>query len=762
MADTDPVPPIQIDADRYSTDVAANRYVKHPGGVPQPTEHWLVLGPRGAGKTIMLKALCTEWRAAPDLLPVYVELQHWIAKIAGELPLYGHEPLSPRDRAMLDCMSLAVSLALVTNVATVLHPESTTDAQRLFPWHRRTRTFEDWTLEARRRLREALVSGAPFTDEMPPVHVVAGSLGDSVRREAHKTLVLLIDQVDQVPAPVFQPIASLLRRTASYTTIMASRPCPTAPEQAVMPRDVVAGETYQVLSIGRELELDLRESLITAVLQKLPFLGIPGKELASQSRALAALTWPSLRLAIQICQVYEQNILVGKSPTAWHDAIVGVSHRYEDIVKDALRAWCANPSEVLREWRKEALKRVSHGADRIIRATLRLLRRDLFASVDEDVAAFFRVALKHGILFPSANERYVLDQLPESFEVGPLLLVSDTSRLSPNVPEECVQCDVRQTDLKRWIKPSEPRGVRTKRIFISYWMSDPHRETSEAEVAVHLGKRLLDTVTLVQGEIHGSPQFSPKILQKVESCNMVICDLSTGNRNIFVEYGWAVGLNKPVVLVSKVKDSIGTYPGWLTARQFQFYDTEEQRDKLFKSVIRLLNEPADRVDRWIYQPPAIDMAFSPKPTIVTLMGAGPLVQETGRKCADKIREYGVEFEAFALEDHSAVLFEAIKRARRAGTLALLFTGTSDDYLTCLAGGIFTTKDRAYMAHRHFRRQLILFNASALPRAEAIPDLLSSYPRVELPTSLDHLGAKLVAQAKAVKDWVAAGARRKTK
>jgi len=760
MTDADSRSPIQLDADRYPTDVAASRYVKHPGGVPQPTEHWLVLGPRGAGKTIMLKALYTEWRAAPGLLPVYVELQPSIAKIAGELPLYGHGPLSPRDRAMLDCMSLAVSAALVASVAAAVGPESTIDTLRLFSWHPSSSTFQDWITNARNRLREALVSGARFTAETPPVSVVASALGDSVRRQTQKTLVLLVDQIDQVPSPVFQPIISLLRRTASYTAVMASRPCPTAPEQAVIPGDVIAGETYQVLSIGRELEIGLRESLLTSILQKLPFGDKSKEELVNQSRTLAALTWPSLRLAIQICQVYEQMLLVGQGSTAWHEAIVEVSHRYEDVVKDGLRAWCANPSQVLREWRNDAMKLVEADAHHIIRATLRVAGRDLFSTMDEAAAAFFRVALKHGILFPAAGERYVLDHLPDSFEVGPLLLVTDTTRLSPTRTEAFVEWELRQADLKRWVKPSQPRGIRTKRIFVSYWMSDPRSPTSE--VAAHLRARLLDTVTFVVGEIHGSPQYSPKILQKVESCNMVLCDLTTGNRNIFVEYGWAVGLSKPVVQVSKEMKSIANYPGWLTARQFQFYEPEEQREKLFTSVIRLLNEPADRVDRWIYEPPAIDMAFRPKPTVMTLLGPRSLIEEVSSRCADKIREYAVELDTFAIGDQPGVLFESIRRARKAGTLALLFAGTSDDYLTCLAGGIFTTRDKAYTARRYLRRKLVLFNGSALSRAEVIPSLLSSYPQVEMPASMDQLLAKLTAQARVVRDWVAGGTKRRTK
>jgi hypothetical protein len=708
----------------------------------------------------MLKALYTEWRAVPGLLPVYIELQPSIAKIAGELPLYGHEPLSPRDHAMLDCMSLAVSVALVTGVAATLRPESTIDALKLFSWHPSTGTLEEWTRNAHNKLRDAFVSGNPFDFETPPVSVVASTLGDSVRREAQKTLVLLVDQIDQVPAPVFRPIVSLLRRTSSYTTIMASRPCPTAPEQAVMPSDVVAGETYQVMSIGPEREIARREALIASVLQKLPFLDKSKEKLVNQSRTLASLTWPSLRLAIQVCQVYEQMLMHGQGSTAWQDAIVEVSHRYEDIVKDGLRAWCANPSQILREWRKDALEKDGTGADHIIRATLRLVRRDLFASVDEDAAAFFRVALKHGILFPGAHERYVLDQLPDSFEVGPLLLVTDATRLCPERAEVSVEWEVRHGDLKRWVKPSRPHEIRTKRIFVSYWMSDPLHETSA--VAKILKARLLDTVTVVMGEIHGSPQFSPKILEKVQSCNLVLCDLTTRNRNIFVEYGWAVGLNKPVVQVAIEKEAIQNCPSWLTARQFQFYKTEEQQEKLSTSVIRLLNEPVDRVGQWIYEPPAIDMAFRPKPTVMMLLGPGPLIEEVSSRCADKIREYAVELDTFAIDDRPGVLFESIKRARKAGTLVLLFAGTSDDYLTCLAGGIFTTKDKAYMARRPLRRQLVLFKGSNLPQAEVIPDLLSSYPQVEMPASMDQLVARLTARARAVRDWVAGGTKRRTK
>jgi hypothetical protein len=101
-------------------------------------------------------------------------------------------------------------------------------------------------------------------------------------------------------------------------------------------------------------------------------------------------------------------------------------------------------------------------------------------------------------------------------------------------------------------------------------------------------------------------------------------------------------------------------------------------------------------------------------------------------------------------------------ARKAGTLVLLFTGKSYDYLTCLAGGIFTTKDKAFMANRPFRRQLVLYNGTNLTQAEIIPVLLSTYPQVVVPTSIDQLVSRLIDRARTIRDWIASGNKRKTK
>jgi hypothetical protein len=57
-------------------------------------------------------------------------------------------------------------------------------------------------------------------------------------------------------------------------------------------------------------------------------------------------------------------------------------------------------------------------------------------------------------------------------------------------------------------------------------------------------------------EDHGSRLIAESILLKIEEADLVICDLSSHNPNVFLELGWTIRTDKPYVLI---KDDLTTY-----------------------------------------------------------------------------------------------------------------------------------------------------------------------------------------------------------
>jgi len=238
------------EADGYTHEQAASLYVDHVEGYPTLEKNCLLVGPLGSGKTIMLKAVYSQHAKSSDYRPVFVELSRWIGHIAAETHTYGANQLTPRGKVMLDAMSLMIIVGLCESAGAF-------DNANRFPtlWSQFPQTLSSLdNVERRTRLirisKNALLKNE-LEDDFPSVHSVASALGSDIRVDQGKKLVLLVDQVDQVASQFFPPIASLLKRSGDFISVLATRPCPTAPHPEITPPDVISGDSYSILHDGR-------------------------------------------------------------------------------------------------------------------------------------------------------------------------------------------------------------------------------------------------------------------------------------------------------------------------------------------------------------------------------------------------------------------------------------------------------------------------------------------------------------------------------
>ena len=88
----------------------------------------------------------------------------------------------------------------------------------------------------------------------------------------------------------------------------------------------------------------------------------------------------------------------------------------------------------------------------------------------------------------------------------------------------------------------------------------------------------------------GSRLIVESILRKIEDADLVVCDLSSHNPNVFLELGWALRSDKPYVLL---KDDLTTFTFDLSQQYTSEYDHRLQPTMLSRNISELSKTMAD-------------------------------------------------------------------------------------------------------------------------------------------------------------------------
>jgi hypothetical protein len=739
---------IRADASLYTHEDAASLYVAHPEGLPGLERNSLIVGPIGSGKTIMLKALYAEWSNSKTLRPIYVDVLRWTSQVAGETETYDSERLSPRGRIILDAMSLAIILGICESSGVFQQPNIYKSLWPVFGPSFGTQDPAGIRESAQKSIREALIAGKALPPYLPSVFAVATTLGSCVRSEQSKTLVLLVDQIDQVSSLFFEPIASLLRRSSEYVSVLATRPCATAPEAEVFPSDVTSGDSYRTIQLGRSLEGIIPHSFVLNFIKALPLQPPFKSEIEERAELIANVMWPSLRFAVSTIHEFVRLRASGRTADqAWYQSVKEIARNYEDLVQDGLRAWCSNPKTMLKDWRRRVINKRGGSPAPIGRANLQFQRRGLFGDIGGKAAQhLIRVALKKGVLLMGPEEHYVPGVIPPVCEIAPLLLVNDPDVELATFDPGVVTIEITHETLERWSKSFGGIPKRTsKRIFVSYWMSDPQR-FGESPLAQIVQARFGNSIDVVTGALTGSPRWSPEIIEKISKVDLVLCDLSVARRDIFFEYGVAIGKHIPVIqcVSSSLRDA--EFPSWVANRQNQYFALDEAaNERLATSVSAVLENVPDPKSLW--KRDSLGRNLEAQADIRTILVLGPVqFQGTVDRIAALARERGFASRFEHVISTVDNLENCIRLVRSVGTIILAFDATANDYLTCVAGGLFTTKKTGYVGGRtRYDLEFLTIDLSSNPSGSALPALLASHPKRVYCADSNELVDKLTAR-----------------
>lgn len=705
---------VEADAEKYGFDRVEKLFIRPPEGIPLISKNLLIVGQRGVGKTMLLKYLYLGNRGSREVLPVYLELERWTSRIAAEA-VRSLGLRTPREIELRACAHLGLSSALIKDVESAYGQDVIKRCQSVFPGQIQTyfqhSDWQDRLLELIRQVCAGQRLGVPPA-HVPTVAEVANRLGDMVR-EMGKTLLILVDQADKVPAVVAEEIARLLDKGGSYVCVLATRPYPTAPDVWTMPSRIMAGDDYDIFTLGRYPRSEPWEDfLLQALAQHTSVAAMT--ELVSRADNLVCFSAGSVRTALQIAQRLEQGLSDEKQPNAaWASAVEMTADQEVTLARNAISAYCGSIPTFLKSLQSLAFSAMQESGASLAPVVMRIEpgaegQGNLFG-LHENAQFLLRASSKAGLFAPTAANPWIPDMILDEYQVSPLLLVAEEHLSGRVFDRQEVYFSVNAADLARWASsPGFPRTRRSRkaRVFVSYWMSRFDKDSQFHQV---LDEAVGAEVDILVGRAQGSSPWIPAILENMKKSDAVVVDLTVPRRDVYVELGLATGLEKPTLLVTRGDEERGTAPSWLQHRQILSFDSPDRLATVFNEIRRLASGIYSRSEKWLEDQAGEPLKYSPNHEVVGVIG-GPafLDSQWHQRSAAEVAENNFESRQLNPEDDSNpnVLYDCIRIGREASTLVVHFTGSNSDYAACVAGGTSVSHPRVNVQNLHFSRQII--------------------------------------------------------
>jgi len=721
---------IWLEAEHYHIAEVPEIYHPHPEGLPTVGRNCLLVGYPGVGKTMVLKKLCYDLSRDPRILPIYVQIEPWVARVSAETTFPMSKRQTPRDRELLTCTTILLALAVIERLARYADYEFAQAAAPLFPGGLPPRdALPKWIGQQISLLKAVLEDGDCLPQSyisFPSLFEIVDSLGDAARRQ-DKTLALLIDQVDKTTAVHFDVIGSLLRR-GSYVVTIATRPCPCAPEVASVPHGLVAGNDYMIHWLGCDARAPSWRKFIAEIIKNGEFNETLSTFVLDRVNALTSMVGPSTRTVLQVCMNVENRIALGALPDrAWLEEVPSLLHREEAVASEVMGAWCGDPRRLIARLRERTASARSQQQRGPGPAVMHISRHDLFHSQALD--ALLRICTREGFFLPMPRQQVGLDLVVDRYEISPLLIAPRDLGGQATFDDDLVDFEVAAADLEKWIVGGHrPVPRAPKAVFVPYWMSEPRMSASLPE---RLRKGILGKARIITGDhAPGSPQWSPAIRNLVKGCDLVVVDVTTPRREVFVEWGWAIGAKKQVLLGASALADRDSNPAWVRERQIRLFGSDTDFDEFLNQLLNILDSYADRIAAWIDDPSNETVDYKPSPQTVALIGNLQHWGNLANNVGEAAKETRFSLEALDLSNgtnQGGILFDTIRLTRKAATLILAFDGSESDLLLCVAGGIFTMADSYRIGGRHYPRKLILMSDSGM--SSLVPGLLVTKPGV---------------------------------
>lgn len=700
------------DAERIPEDRVRDVFRSPPGVPSRFARSALIVGARGAGKTMLFRYL--KETSEGFVTHIYLSTEFPSLTKAGYGPLtstYSHDEeiqLSGKATALL---ALAISERLLRKGLTV--PQ---DAfLHCFPDKLRQTNLQvtaSWITDVRYIMnREALSSFDAVAQGSPLVSFVS-SVGD-YNRHTLGPMLLLFDRADAVPSPALLPVFELLDQAGLYTVLVATRPGIGGEALSKLARVIAPGDSYDVMHLGLYPRSSEWKELVQQGLEVqfgLQFTSLP----QTLRDCIAVFARDSIKVAVELASrcIFDKvncdtSELTGLLEDFRESRLTAAQRTLQTYVEDFRQS--------MRNIRSETLEQ--HGSlTPGVLVTIRQRSKPLLFLERTRLDLFVDAALRSGAICMPEGERWVPGLRPTRVEIPPLLIWTKQDKV--------------WTD---WCPPAEITinaseltgrgggGSRRPTIFIAYRVdfekSKRFRNDIKGRIQSH--PDLADAVVL-DGEVPPGAKWPEVIRKRISQAHIVVGDLEGLRPDILFELGFAYGLGRVFIPVFESIPNIERIPTWLKGRQLGHYANIGGLDGIVSSIVTHLS------DSEFVKSPAPPRPIS---SLVVWLRTLPWNTLALQQLQTAVNQEGLTFETYSNGDLTGE--RIIRRAASAALLIVSLDRTEIDGLVHYIAGAVVSRPRMGAGRKSLSRRVIVleekprkFSALSLQKCEDSNDIVT--------------------------------------
>lgn len=695
---------IQTDAEKYS-DEAVEALFQAPPGVPMTFRRSaLLVGARGAGKTLLLRHNKLRHKGVSAYFNLTAEFSS-ITKQTGSGaltfdPPHGLEKAIPGKASALLGLSLYTKLVLYKGVQA---SSSLTDAlSRCIPTQFLPSSFatmdEGTLLELRRTVASAELSLFESIGLDSPLTTLMTELGTACERKAGP-LLLLFDKSDQAVPEAAVPVFEALNQSASYTAVLALRPGYTGSGINQACELASPGDHFDLFHLGKnprseawmKFQLDVASSHFRLPDSRPKLLDAKNAYLLD---TLCFLARDSLRFtlkhlakdistvgALRECASDEQGFLVStalstlpKYFTRGQDfRSLILSIQQETIAESSLRP----------VWLKLSARN----------------RSDLF---DEGVKVdrFLEAGLRCGAFSMIEGMPWSPGVPLREIEVSPLLAWS-YDKFRPFIRDRASPIvSVREEDD---LRQSFQGKKSLETIFLAYRMDFPASARFRNDLATVMKRNpSFSDFHLTDGHTNSGHKNWPRsVREKIKGSKLVIGDISGERIEVMYEMGFAYGLRRPSIAAVERRSNRQNLPIWLSREQVGSYEDDRDIREIVSSIAQILRDPSLGRAR---------LPLQADPHGLVWLRSKEWASHCRSQFEREVKSRGRHLTTFDTDDLD---INALEEACRASLLVALLDGTEADVFVHYVAGAIVASPKVGVGMHKFNRHVVILTADGL-------------------------------------------------
>lgn len=704
---------VTLYAERYNDAQIRNLYERPPFGEPALLDNQLIVGPAGVGKTHLLRNLAMrEW--PETTIAVYVDLpESGVAQLSEEIPYEKPEILFPIHAdyiaAGTSALCRSVLRASLEGLAKLgLESRGMIRDLAMFLGVAEERLAPSKTLEATHRLLSALQSGVvPPTDflgaKSPGFATLCESLAAGIRAHYGARTIFLLDQLDAIPPALQEQVVDVLRRENKASYMIATRPCPGAPEESSNLRMARPGDFGIFSARTDEVSLTVHADFLARLAYKLQeSFGIRIPRLSGDVAQYAAWasggsTRTAVALLLEIESLRQQY---ARSSDEIGDvrldvglieaALKNVALTESKTLRAMGRTYIQETKRIFNRWTGVALSRYSQGRRQ-------LKRMSVSFDTDEygpNLGALMRIAVKENLLQFVPGDAWDPGTLPKRFAVNPLLLFG--GGLAPFMGKDGESFEHHETvrDLAGYFtfRRGARRVIRRRdhatmpTVFVSTRLPGPTTTDARRSPLIRLleehgeGRFKLSMGTDIAGAIIA------RVEEKIREATLAVVDLTEARPDVLAELGIAIASEVPVVFVVATNDDRGRLPMFL--REYGVHAYSDRPAETYSVIEERLNSQPTGRERW--RRGADDVPLVGNVRLRDILVLAPSELEAARAIVGAVDTAARQNGFYALRfiptpNSNVALDELIRAVSRAARVFIDFAGISDFEYAAYAG-----------------------------------------------------------------------------